>query len=68
LLVGLVVLIALAAALAPQTAFRGRSPRSEGRGNRPPPRSFVGSYLAWRSAGFPALSIDRAGIALVGPA
>src|SRR5271170_2312099 len=65
LLVGLVVLIAIAAALAPtllsvgdQTGVNGRRVAAG--------VIFVGSYLALAIGRIPGLSIDRAGIALVG--
>src|ERR1700682_502485 len=64
-LVGLVVVIAMAAALAPtllpaddRIGGEGRSVAAGG--------IFVGSYLALAIGRIPGLSIDRAGIALVG--
>src|SRR6202051_763521 len=63
LLVGLVVVIAIAAALAPALlpARIGGEGRSVAGGV-----IFVGSYLALAIGRIPGLSIDRAGIALVG--
>jgi Na+/H+ antiporter NhaD/arsenite permease-like protein len=65
LLVGLVVLIALAAALAPKLLPLGDRLDAEGRGIAAA-AIFVGSYLALAIGRIPGLSIDRAGIALVG--
>jgi Na+/H+ antiporter NhaD/arsenite permease-like protein len=65
LLVGLVVVIALAAALAPSLFPAGDRIGVEGR-SVAAGAIFVGSYLALAIGRIPGLSIDRAGIALVG--
>jgi Na+/H+ antiporter NhaD/arsenite permease-like protein len=65
LLVGLVVVIALATALAPTLLPAGDRIGGEGRGIAAG-AIFVGSYLALAIGRIPGLSIDRAGIALVG--
>src|ERR1700730_16159112 len=65
LLVGLVVVIAIAAALAPALLPAGDRIGGEGRGVAAG-AIFVGSYLALAIGRIPGLSIDRAGIALVG--
>src|SRR6202163_4104595 len=65
LLVGLVVVIALAAALAPTLLPAGDRIGGEGR-SVAAGVIFVGSYLALAIGRIPGLSIDRAGIALVG--
>jgi di/tricarboxylate transporter len=65
LLVGLVVVIALAAALAPSLLLAGDRIGVDGRGVAAGV-IFVGSYLALAIGRIPGLSIDRAGIALVG--
>lgn len=65
LLVGLVVVIALAAALAPALLPSGDRIGWEGR-SVAAGVIFVGSYLALAVGRIPGLSIDRAGIALVG--
>jgi len=65
LLVGLVVVIALAAALAPSLLPAGDRIGVDGRGVAAGV-IFVGSYLALAIGRIPGLSIDRAGIALVG--
>src|SRR5271163_1994258 len=65
LLVMLVVVIAIAAALAP--ALLPAGDRMGGEGRRVAAGViFVGSYLALAIGRIPGLSIDRAGIALVG--
>src|ERR1700686_4016225 len=65
LLVGLVVVIAMAAALAPSLLPAGDRIGREGR-SVAAGVIFVGSYLALAIGRIPGLSIDRAGIALVG--
>jgi di/tricarboxylate transporter len=65
LLVGLVVAIAIAAALAPTLLPSGDRMGGEGR-SIAAGVIFVGSYLALAIGRIPGLSIDRAGIALVG--
>ena len=65
LLVGLVVVIAIAAALAPTLLPVGDRIGGEGR-SVAAGVIFVGSYLALAIGRIPGLSIDRAGIALVG--
>ena len=65
LLVGLVVVIAIAAALAPTLLPVGDRIGGEGRGVAAGV-IFIGSYLALAIGRIPGLSIDRAGIALVG--
>jgi Na+/H+ antiporter NhaD/arsenite permease-like protein len=65
LLVGLVVLMAMAAALAPSLLPVGDRIGSEGR-SVAAGLVFVGSYFALAIGRIPGLSIDRAGIALVG--
>src|SRR6202171_836126 len=65
LLVGLVVVIAMAAALAPSLLPAGDRIGGEG-GGVAAGCIFVGSYLALAIGRIPGLSIDRAGIALVG--
>jgi Na+/H+ antiporter NhaD/arsenite permease-like protein len=65
LLVGLVVAIAIAAALAPSLLPAGDRIGGEGR-SVAACVIFVGSYLALALGRVPGLSIDRAGIALVG--
>src|SRR5258707_15297333 len=65
LLVGLVVTIAIAAALAPALLPAGDRIGGEGR-SVAAGAIFVGSYLALAIGRIPGLSIDRAGIALVG--
>src|ERR1700716_216138 len=65
LLVGLVVMVAIAAALAPALLPTGDRIGGEGR-SVAPGVIFVGSYLALAIGRIPGLSIDRAGIALVG--
>src|ERR1700716_379995 len=65
LLVGLVVMVAIAAALAPALLPTGDRIGGEGR-SVAPGVVFVGSYLALAIGRIPGLSIDRAGIALVG--
>jgi Na+/H+ antiporter NhaD/arsenite permease-like protein len=65
LLVGLVVVIALAAALAPSLLPAGDRIGVDGR-SVAAGVIFVGSYLALAIGRIPGLSIDRAGIALVG--
>jgi Na+/H+ antiporter NhaD/arsenite permease-like protein len=65
LLVGLVVVIAIAAALAPTLLPTGGQMGGEGR-SVAAGVIFVGSYLALAIGRIPGLSIDRAGIALVG--
>jgi Na+/H+ antiporter NhaD/arsenite permease-like protein len=65
LLVGLVVVIAMAAALAPSLLPAGDRISGEGR-SVAAGAIFVGSYLALAIGRIPGLSIDRAGIALVG--
>ena len=65
LLVGLVVAIAIAAALAPTTLPTGDRIGLDGR-QIAAGVIFVGSYLALAIGRIPGLSIDRAGIALVG--
>src|SRR5580658_5244711 len=65
LLVALVVAIALAAALAPSLLPAGDRIGSEGR-SVAAGVIFVGSYIALAIGRIPGLSIDRAGIALVG--
>jgi hypothetical protein len=65
MLVGLVVVVALAAALAPNLLPNGDQIGEEGR--RLAARVIFGaSYLALAIGRIPGLSIDRAGIALVG--
>ena len=64
-LVGLVLLIAVAAALAPKLLPLGDRLSAEGHGVAAA-TIFVGSYLALAIGRIPGLSIDRAGIALVG--
>jgi len=65
LLVGVVVVIAIAAAVAP--ALLATSDRIGGEGRSVAAATiFVGSYLALAIGRIPGLSIDRAGIALVG--
>jgi Na+/H+ antiporter NhaD/arsenite permease-like protein len=65
LLVGLVVAISIAAALAPSLLPAGNRMGAEGR-NVAAGVVFVGSYLALAIGRIPGLNIDRAGIALVG--
>src|SRR3982074_1853929 len=65
LLVGLVVAVAIAAALVPALLPTGDRIGGEGR-SVPAGVIFVGSYLALAIGRIPGLSIDRAGIALVG--
>ena len=65
LLVGLVVIIAIAAAVAPSLLPIGDRLRGDGR-KVAAIVIFVGSYLALAIGRIPGLSIDRAGIALVG--
>ena len=65
LLVGLVVVIAIAAALAPTLLPAGDRIGLEGR-SVAAGVIFAGSYLALALGRIPGLSIDRAGIALVG--
>ncbi len=65
LLVGLVVLSAVAAALAPRLLPAGDRLGAEGHGVAAAV-IFAGSYLALAIGRIPGLSIDRAGIALVG--
>jgi len=65
LLVGFVVLIAMAAALAPSLLPAGDRIGVDGR-SVAAGVIFVGSYLALAIGRIPGLSIDRAGIALVG--
>ena len=65
LLVGLVVLMAMAAALAPSLLPVGDRIGGEGR-SVAAGLIFVGSYIALAIGRIPGLSIDRAGIALVG--
>jgi Na+/H+ antiporter NhaD/arsenite permease-like protein len=65
LLVGIVVLIAIAAALATSLLPTGDRLGAEGR-TVAAAFIFVGSYLALSIGRIPGLSIDRAGIALVG--
>jgi len=65
LLVGLVVVIAMASALAPSLLTAGDRIGGEGR-SVAAGVIFVGSYLALAIGRIPGLSIDRAGIALVG--
>jgi Na+/H+ antiporter NhaD/arsenite permease-like protein len=65
LLVGLVVVIALAAALAPTLLPADDRIGGEGR-NAAASVIFAGSYLALAIGRIPGLSIDRAGIALAG--
>src|SRR5450631_4097028 len=65
LLVGLVVLMAMAAALAPSLLPVGDRIGSESR-SVAAGLVFVGSYLALAFGRIPGLNIDRAGIALVG--
>jgi Na+/H+ antiporter NhaD/arsenite permease-like protein len=65
LLVGLVVVIAIAAALAPTLLPVGDQTSADGR-RVAAGVIFVGSYLALAIGRIPGLSIDRAGIALVG--
>ena len=65
LLVGLVVVIAMAAALAPSLLPAGDRIGGEGR-SVAAGAIFAGSYLALAIGRIPGLSIDRAGIALVG--
>jgi Na+/H+ antiporter NhaD/arsenite permease-like protein len=64
-IVGLVVLIAIAAALAPRLLPAGDRLGAEGR-SLAAAAIFGGSYLALAIGRIPGLSIDRAGIALVG--
>jgi Na+/H+ antiporter NhaD/arsenite permease-like protein len=65
LLVGVVVVIAIAAALAPTMLPAGDRMSGEGR-SIAAGVIFVGSYLALAIGRIPGLSVDRAGIALVG--
>jgi Na+/H+ antiporter NhaD/arsenite permease-like protein len=65
LLVGVVVVIAIAAALAPALLPAGDRIGGEGR-SLAAGIIFAGSYLALAIGRIPGLSIDRAGIALVG--
>ncbi len=65
LLVGIVVVIAIAAALAPSLLPSGDRITGEGQ-SAAAGVIFVGSYLALAIGRIPGLSIDRAGIALVG--
>src|ERR1700675_2690948 len=65
LLVGFVVVIAMAAALAPELLPAGDRIGGESR-SVAAAVIFVGSYLALAIGRIPGLSIDRAGIALVG--
>jgi Na+/H+ antiporter NhaD/arsenite permease-like protein len=65
LLVGIVVAIALAAALVPDVLPTGDRMAREGR-SVAAGVIFVGSYLALAIGRIPGLNIDRAGIALVG--
>src|SRR5712672_762138 len=65
LLVGLVVVVVIAAALAPALLPAGDRIGIEGRSGAAGV-VFVGSYLALAIGRIPGLSIDRAGIALVG--
>jgi Na+/H+ antiporter NhaD/arsenite permease-like protein len=65
LLVALVVVMAIAAALAPSLLPGGDRIGAEGR-SVAAAAIFVGSYLALAIGRIPGLSIDRAGIALVG--
>jgi hypothetical protein len=65
LLVGTVVLIAISAALATSLLPNGDRVVAEGR-TVAATFIFVGSYLALSIGRIPGLSIDRAGIALVG--
>src|SRR5712672_3938343 len=65
LLLGLVVVIAVAAALAPALLPAGDQISGEGR-SVAAGVIFVGSYLALAIGRIPGLTIDRAGIALVG--
>src|ERR1700680_5154843 len=65
LLVGVVVVIAMGAALAPSLLPAGDRIGGEGR-SVAAGVIFVGSYLALAIGRIPGLSIDRAGIALVG--
>src|SRR5262245_5782579 len=65
LLVGVVVIIALAAALVPSLLPVGDQLGREGRATAALV-IFVGSYLALAIGRIPGLNIDRAGIALVG--
>jgi Na+/H+ antiporter NhaD/arsenite permease-like protein len=65
LLVGLVVAIAIAAAVAPRLLPGGDPLSTDGR-KVAALAIFVGSYLALAVGRIPGLSIDRAGIALVG--
>ena len=65
LLVGIVVAIALVAALAPEILPAGDPIGGEGR-KIAAGVIFIGSYLALALGRIPGLSIDRAGIALVG--
>lgn len=65
LIVGLVVLGAVAAALAPQALPSGDRLGAEGR-EIVAAAIFIGCYLALAIGRIPGLSIDRAGIALVG--
>lgn len=65
LLVGIVVLIAIAAALATSLLPTGNRVGAEGR-TVAAAVIFVGSYLALAIGRIPGLSVDRAGIALVG--
>src|SRR3979490_823121 len=65
LLVGLVVVVAIAAALAPTLFPTGDQMGGEGR-SVAAGVIFVGSYLALAIGRIPGLSIDRAGIPLVG--
>jgi Na+/H+ antiporter NhaD/arsenite permease-like protein len=65
LLVGLVVAIAIAAAVAPRLVPGGDPLSTDGR-KVAALAIFVGSYLALAVGRVPGLSIDRAGIALVG--
>jgi hypothetical protein len=65
LLVGLIVMGAVAAALAPGLLPAGDRLSAEGR-SAAAAAIFAGSYLALAIGRIPGLSIDRAGIALVG--
>src|ERR1700675_433871 len=65
LLVGFVVVIAMAAALAPELLPAGDRIGGESR-SVAAAVIFIGSYLALAIGRIPGLSIDRAGIALVG--
>ncbi|WP_211442938.1 anion transporter [Collimonas humicola] len=65
LLVGLVVIISIAAALAPSLFPTDSTAIADGRGIAAAV-IFIGSYLALAIGRIPGLTIDRAGIALVG--